>query len=93
MYKNLKGILNGKKMTGKELGRLILLNNVEEIKSYKEGNHKTLFKQEELDGALKDLDSYNLEVYNSYVGLLRTVTTYFNIGQAQLQQLYHYIFR
>ena len=91
--KSLKNILNGKKLTGKEVGRLVIQNNVEEIRSYREGNQKTLFKQEELDCALRDMDSYNIEIYNCYTGLLRTILTYFNIGQSQLQQLYHYIFR
>ena len=95
MNKNsLSKILGKKGLTGDELGRLAILNNVAILQNYHEGKEgKPLFDEEEINRTAKDLTDYQKQVYGRYLDLYGVINHYFNIGNAMYQQAMNGIHR
>ena len=87
-------ILNKGKLTGHELGNLILLNTVEEERSFRKTGKKTsLFTENDLRMAERSLTDYGRKVYGGYLGLHNIIMVYFNLLQGQQQQFLHSFYR
>lgn len=81
-------ILNKKKVTGKDFGRLILLMDIEA-----NNNKGAISEQIDLEDATCRLSDEQLSVYNGYVGLYHIIHTYNHLGQGCYQQALRSFYR
>lgn len=87
-------ILNKGKLTGHELGNLILLNTIEEEKSFrKTGQRVSLFTESDLRMAERNLTDYGRKIYSGYISLHNLIMMYYNLLQGQQQQFFHSFYR
>ena len=84
MNKNsIKQLLSKGKLTGKEIGRLFVLNTIAEITGFKKTKQLTpIMTQAELDNAVnsKRSDSYQLGMYNYYIDIQNLATHLFRLS-------------
>jgi len=92
---DIRKVLGKKKLTGEEIGKLLLLSDVNHYKQVMAGNLNPveLFTQAELDKALNGLDSLDIKTYNHYVGLYNVMHRYTTLTQGYEQQLSHGYYR
>lgn len=76
-------IIKGKKVTGDDVGRLLLADMAEEYKTYlKTGQVKSIISQNEFNKLLNSLaDNYQIERYNRYVCIHNTIKTYMSLNK------------
>lgn len=79
----IKSIIKGKKVTGDDIGRLLLADMAEELKTYiKTGQVKSIISQDEFNKLLNSLPtSAQIERYNHYVSLHNTLKTYLTLNK------------
>lgn len=87
---SLSKILGKKGLTGAELGRLAILNNVEIIKNHRAGkDNKPLFTEDEINNAGRNLTDAQKDIYCRYLDMHAVLNYYFNIGSSMQQQAYN----
>lgn len=87
---SLSKILGKNGLTGAELGRLAILNNVEIIKNYNAQNGKgAFFSKDEIDRTARNLTDYQKTVYGNYLDMHAVLNNYFNLGNTMYQQAMH----
>lgn len=79
----IKSIIKGKKVTGDDVGRLLLADMAEEYKNYlKTGQVKSIISQDDFNKLLNSLPtSLQIERYNHYVSIHNTIKTYFTLNK------------
>lgn len=86
----IKQLLNKGKLTGKEIGKLFILNSIAEIKTFKsKGKLCPIITKAELEYALNGIngDSYQINMYNNYVGIQNLATHLYSLYVAYTQQV------
>lgn len=84
---SLSKILGKKGLTGAELGRLAILNNVELLKNYHNNKKgEGFFTEDEINATAKNLTDYQKDIYCYYLDLYKVINLYFNIGNTMYQQ-------
>lgn len=87
---SLSKILGKKGLTGAELGRLAILNNVELLKNYRAGKgNKPLFNEDEINNTARNLTDAQKDIYGRYLDMYAVLNLYYNIGNAMYQQAYN----
>ena len=74
-------IIKSKKVTGDDIGRLLLADMAEEYKTFlKTGQVKSIISQDEFNKLLNSLtNNYQIERYNRYVNIHNTIKTYMSV--------------
>lgn len=86
----IKRILNKGKLTGQEIGKLFVLNSIAEITAVKsKGKPNSIITNDELDNAINGIrtDRYQIEIYNSYIGLQNLAAHLYGLFTAYTQQI------
>lgn len=76
MVNKLDNLIKNKKLTGAEVGRLVLSNTINAYSRALKGekNPKPLFSQASLDNMVNQIEGiHNIEVYNRYIALGRWI--------------------
>ena len=82
-------ILNKKKWTGRELGRLELTNMALGYKNALtgQGSESPIVSRAQLEKMLSSLDDREqIRIYNGYIGIHRWISVQYNVAQTQIQQ-------
>lgn len=82
-------IIKGKKITGDDVGRLLLADMAEEYKAYfTTGQMKSIISQDEFNKLLNSLqNNFQIERYNRYVSLHNTIKTYLMVTRGTAQEV------
>ena len=88
MKKDIVSILKKKKkITGDDIGRLLLADMSEEYKTFLEtGQMKSIISQEEFNNLLNSLENNQIERYNRYVCLHNTIKTYMSVVRGTVNE-------
>ncbi len=82
-----KKILNKRKPTGTDLGRLALLVGISHNQAVRNGvDFQYPFEQQDLEARLSKLDEEQFFIYYGFIGLYNIVQSYRSDGQANYQQ-------
>lgn len=82
-------IIKGKKVTGDDIGRLLLADMAEEYKTFlTTGQVKSIISQDEFNRLLNSLpNNFQIERYNHYVSIHNTIKTYLAVTRGTAQEV------
>lgn len=86
-----QALLKKGKLTGEEVGKLIVKNKISQIAGVRDGKDGSLFSNEELSYLCTSFPAtkQNIDAYNTYLLIEHAITNTYNYTQAMTQQIFH----
>lgn len=94
MSKKISKILGNKKITGKEVGKLLVMSLIHDVKHSGEPDFKPMFEQTEYDSMTRSLtSSADVAYYKVYYAMYSSLVERYNKGEGQFQQFNNGFYR